>query len=198
MPSFQQTLDWIVEQVNDLKDLGCGCDECPIVILSNVDDPLAVNVPTVINADTGQISAFEDHLEFVDVPTQGTTVLQLAAPIVSQLGLASTAVQPEDLPFQPVKSVKLLLSMDGTNTGSGFFPSATESWQKWGFTGNINFNWINNVLTITSADSEFTLFKTFVLPSSGHVTSATTSVIEITFNNLTVTTQNNVELNIYA
>lgn len=105
---------------------------------------------------------------------------------------------PAPLPYQPVKSLKLLLSMSGVDTGSGFFAAGTETWQKWGFTGQINFFWSNHVLTIVSADSEFDLTKTFILPSSGHVTSKTTGTIEITFNNLTATTQNNVELNIYA
>ena len=107
------------------------------------------------------------------------------------------ALVGDALPYQPVRSVKLILSMNGANTGSGFFSSGSPTFQYWGFTGNINFNWLNDVLTITSADSEFTNTKTIVIPSSGHITSISTSSIEVTFNNLAAGVTNCVELKVY-
>lgn len=88
MPTQQEQIDYLLRELDKIKDAGCGCNSCANEFsLSITDDPTAQNGSNIINSDAFQISAFDEHLVFENSDNgdpQGppTTVLKLSDEII--------------------------------------------------------------------------------------------------------------------
>lgn len=92
LDKIRQQIKWIIEQIQCLKKHDCECERGFNLKTSLTDSPQGDNGAMIISENVQQISAFQEHLEFVDSPESnsgipGHTVLKLKDEIAEQLSL---------------------------------------------------------------------------------------------------------------
>ncbi len=89
----------------------------------------------------------------------------------------------EEKPSKLLKVFKEKISVSDSSSSGGVFNNSNSMLNE-GFTNSIAYSTSNNLITISSLDSEFSTDKTHVLVTGGFVTSISNSSIAITINNL--------------
>ena len=73
---LQNKINWLAKEIACLKNWDCGCSGSTqefILNTSNTTEPDGSNGASIISTGVKQISAYDEHLEFVDSPESTKT-----------------------------------------------------------------------------------------------------------------------------